>query len=187
MDLVEILNEQFPVITGKQILIYIILFILLGIFLSVLIYENHLKKWQAVCLLAAFSYLYLVLLSTVYSRQMLPERHCELVPFWSYVYTWKHKSVSMAEEIILNVFLLVPAAVLILLTVRKKKYLRLVLAGGILISAFIEIQQLILQRGWFEWDDIIHNTLGVGICCLIWNRIFAKIKKRNKNTRNYYN
>lgn len=187
MDLIGALNGQFPVITGTQIIFFIILILLLGILLGVMIFKKRLKGWQAVCLLAAFSYLYLVLLSTVYSREMLQQRHCELIPFWSYVYAWKHKSVSMAEEIILNIFLLVPAAALVLATVDKKKYLKYILGGGALISAFIEIQQLVLQRGWFEWDDIIHNTLGVGICCMVWMWLSNITKMREKNTKDYHN
>lgn len=181
MDLIEVLNEQFPVITGKQILIYMILIILLGTLLGAQICKKRLKGWQAVCLLAAFTYLYLVLLSTVYSREMLKERHCELMPFWSYVYTWQHKSKSMAEEIFLNVLLLVPAAVLILATVKNRKYIKWILAGSAMVSASIEIQQLIFQCGWFEWDDMIHNTLGVGICCAVWNKLYMFSQKRERD------
>ena len=44
---------------------------------------------------------------------------------------------------------------------------------GILISAVIEVSQLVFMRGLFEWDDMIHNGLGCMIGCVIVNRIIG--------------
>ena len=38
--------------------------------------------------------------------------------------------------------------------------LRLSLLIGVVCSAIIEILQLLLHRGLFEWDDIFDNTVG---------------------------
>ena len=38
---------------------------------------------------------------------------------------------------------------------------------GVLISGTIEVLQFVLRRGLFEWDDIIHNSLGCMIGCMI--------------------
>ena len=40
---------------------------------------------------------------------------------------------------------------------------------GILMSATIELSQLIFMRGLFEWDDMIHNGLGCMAGCLFTN------------------
>ena len=45
---------------------------------------------------------------------------------------------------------------------------------GIGISFSIELLQLVLCRGLFEFDDIIHNSLGFLIGILISNRILRK-------------
>lgn len=41
------------------------------------------------------------------------------------------------------------------------------------ISAVIELSQLILCRGWFEWDDMIHNMLGCVCGYLIVKRLYG--------------
>ena len=46
------------------------------------------------------------------------------------------------------------------------------------MSCSIEIIQLVLHRGLFEFDDIIHNTLGVFIgilVCLLARLIAGKV------------
>lgn len=181
MELFELAKAQFPVITGKQIIIFIIIFAVCAGILGTCVYKQSLKGRQAVCLLAAFAFLYFILLSTVYSRTMIPKRICKLIPFWSYAYIWQNHSKSLAEEVFLNILMLVPAAILILVTVDNKKYLKWITAGAFFISTFIEVQQLVLQRGWFELDDIIHNTLGVWICCMLWKRLYIDKKMKNHN------
>ncbi|RGG05434.1 VanZ family protein [Coprobacillus sp. OM08-19] len=47
---------------------------------------------------------------------------------------------------------------------------------GFCISFSIEFMQLILCRGMFDVDDIIHNSLGFLIGILISNRIMLKCK-----------
>lgn len=51
--------------------------------------------------------------------------------------------------------------------------------GGLLLSATIEVTQLIFRLGLFEWDDMIHNTLG----CVLGTFIIEKLinKKAAKN------
>lgn len=41
---------------------------------------------------------------------------------------------------------------------------------GITVSSAIEISQLWLCRGLFEFDDIIHNSLGCMLGCLLGNK-----------------
>ena len=49
---------------------------------------------------------------------------------------------------------------------------------GILISAVIEVSQLVFMRGLFEWDDMIHNGVGCMFGGMIGNVFFTlKITK----------
>ena len=46
---------------------------------------------------------------------------------------------------------------------------------GIAVSFAIEISQLLLCRGLFEFDDIIHNSLGCMLGCLLGNRMLRLV------------
>lgn len=168
MDLITIFTIHFPEISQIQIVIFMAMFLLLTIFFIYQMKMENMGIYQTILLLLAFSYLYLVLLSTVFSRQNYGIYQYKLIPFWSYVYTIENKSITMAVEIILNVFLLMPPTVLVLAAVRKRYFVKWIAVGGFLISAAIEILQLVMMRGLFEWDDMIHNTLGVMLCCWGW-------------------
>lgn len=52
------------------------------------------------------------------------------------------------------------------------------LGVGVLIAAVIEVSQLVLARGLFEWDDMIHNGLGCMAGCVLrnWVRRFLAEK-----------
>ena len=51
----------------------------------------------------------------------------------------------------------------------EKVKARSALMIGLGISAMIEVSQLIFRRGVFEWDDMIHNSLGCMIGCIVVN------------------
>ena len=46
---------------------------------------------------------------------------------------------------------------------------------GILISAVIEVSQLVFMRGLFEWDDMIHNRID----CIGTNALWKRNEIRN--------
>lgn len=62
-----------------------------------------------------------------------------------------------------------------ILTCKRKGMISVVV--GSLLSAFVEVVQLISHRGLFEFDDIVHNTLGVVIGIALYI-IFSSIVKR---------
>ena len=71
--------------------------------------------------------------------------------------------------------LLFPAGILLPgLTGRKLKWWMGLLVG-IAVSSAIEISQLLLCRGLFEFDDIIHNSLGCMLGCLLGNRMLRLV------------
>ncbi len=98
-------------------------------------------------------YIFLVLATTVLSRNASPDPHYELQPFWSYAY-----GDEMKWEIIANVIMFIPIGIALGKELGWK---------GIFPAAFssltIELLQLITRRGLFEFDDVIHNTLGAVI------------------------
>lgn len=119
-------------------------------------------------LLAA--YVFFVLMETVIGRKVGVGR-VELVPFWSYSHT------ELRMEIVLNYILFIPFGFLLYLCFGKKYGLRVVIAG-FLLSASIEIVQLVFRIGLFEFDDMIGNTIG----CLIGAVVGKLIRKKKKKT-----
>ena len=122
-------------------------------------------------LLAA--YILFILMETIIGRKTGVGR-VELVPFWSY----SHPELRM--EIVLNYLLFMPLGVLLYLCFGEKFGLRVVLAG-VLLSASIELIQLVFKIGVFEFDDMIGNTIG----CLVGSvvgKTTKEIKKRRQTT-----
>ena len=77
-------------------------------------------------------------------------------------------------ENILNVIMLLPLGIFLPLVYGKKIDWKVGLLIGFCISFSIELMQLILCRGMFDVDDIIHNSLGFLMGILINNRILRK-------------
>lgn len=115
-------------------------------------------------LLAA--YVVFVLMETVIGRKVGVGR-VELVPFWSYSHP------ELRIEILLNYVLFMPLGVLLYLCFGEKFGLRVVMAG-FLLSASIEIVQLVFRIGLFEFDDMIDNTVG----CLVGAVVGKLVKKK---------
>ena len=80
----------------------------------------------------------------------------------------------MLLENTLNVIMLLPLGIFLPLVYGKKIDWKVGLLIGFCISFSIELMQLILCRGMFDVDDIIHNSLGFLMGILINNRILRK-------------
>ena len=125
------------------------------------------KKITPRPLLAA--YIIFILLETVIGRKVGSGR-AQLVPFWSY----SHPELRM--EIVLNYILFIPFGFLLNLCFGEKFGLRVVIAG-FLLSATVELIQLIFNIGLFEFDDMIGNTIGCLIGAVI-GKATRELKKR---------
>lgn len=93
-----------------------------------------------------------------------------LKPFWSYeaineglTYLW--------EENVLNILFFISVGILFCLSFNRIKWWRVLFLGGC-FSLSIELFQLLFNRGYAEFDDVFHNTLG----CAIGIMIVAVIK-----------
>lgn len=112
-------------------------------------------------------YLSFVATITVVARIPSHEYQYQLLLFWTY------KAISNGEthyiyEIFWNVVLFIPIGILIMLLLKFKHKWVVALFIGIFLSALIEVLQLIFHRGLFEFDDIVHNTLGTVIGILVF-------------------
>lgn len=115
--------------------------------------------------------MFLILAVTILSRSSSGEMKAELIPFWSYAVP------SLRLEILYNILGFIPVGVL-------GAYLfkwRIIPITG-LFSLFIELIQLVSCRGLFEFDDIIHNTIGAVIGFLLWMSVNKIISRKYDKT-----
>ena len=125
------------------------------------------KKWSLGLLIG---YILIILGETVVFRTASNGEHFRPQLFWSYEVWEKTK-----EQVIANVVGFVPLG-LIAGSIWKWK----ALVVGLGVSIVAEMLQLITHRGLFEFDDILHNSLGtlIGICAYV---IFENRIKRKYN------
>lgn len=91
---------------------------------------------------------------------------------------WSPQELLLIENI-LNLFLLFPVGILLPIFLDRKMPWWQGLLVGLLISAVVEILQLLMCRGLFEFDDMIHNGFGCMLGTVIVGR--WKIRKESQN------
>lgn len=178
MDIVQIINTHNPIWSVNELIVILTVLLFAIILLITLCRRKHILCSQTVAGLLLLLYLITVLGSTVFAR-MPGERRYQLEVFWS----WKKIFHSVAQngsilqsqllqENILNMVMLFPAGFLLpLVFARKIKWYQSLLFGMV-FSAAIELLQLFLCRGLFEFDDIIHNSFGCMIGALVGNVVW---------------
>ena len=122
------------------------------------------RKYKTLRILLLVSSIMLILGSTVLFREskvQLPKAMSEIL--WSYK-AWISGDGRLGKLILLNILLFVPFGFSLAL-LSKRNWL--VVLSGFLFSAVIEVIQLKLGLGLFEYDDMISNTLGTLIGLLV--------------------
>lgn len=181
MDLHQIFRTHMRTWTFREIMIFILLTVGVGIVLVFSAKYYKLQKTQVIALFVCISYLEIVFASTVFMREA-SIRQYRLVPMWSWYEAIKTNDIVLIQGNVLNMILFVPIGFLLPFIHNHAILLRNALKKGILVSMFIEISQLALMRGLFEWDDMIHNGLGCMLGCFIGNFIWKALQNRkNKN------
>ena len=116
------------------------------------------------------AYVFLVLSTTIFSRPVFPDYNYNLKVFWSYAEIINNHRQDLVYENLFNIIMLIPVG--FLLPIIKELKVWHIFVVGITFSSLIEVSQLVFRRGLFEFDDIIHNTLG----CLIGFALFIVAK-----------
>ena len=193
MDIYQTVISHYPHWSKIELIAVVIVMIISFIILERFYKKDKINKIQMFfCIFvilipsATFSFILFIIYllhvygSTVFSR--LPsKRICKLEVFWS----WKEILNSMNTtypkyelflENILNVIMLLPLGIFLPLVYGKKIDWKVGLLIGFCISFSIELMQLILCRGMFDVDDIIHNSLGFLIGIVITNKVLLMNK-----------
>ena len=127
---------------------------------------GKMRPIQFVCAMMLFIWLYWVFASTVFCRTQYSEYHYNLKLFWSYEFMQAYPHSYMLQEIVLNILMLLPVGVLFPVAFDCRNVWVTTLFG-LLCTTGIELLQLFAKRGLFEWDDMVHNTIGVVIGYLL--------------------
>jgi glycopeptide antibiotics resistance protein len=139
--------------------------------MAVLIILNK-EKWsvrEKISRLMIWSYLYLIFLFTFLARSRTEGFSYNLLPFWSYFYIWQTNDDYIVMEVVINCLMFLPVGILVPWTYAnylhedQRKERNMVILFGLILSVSVECLQLLTKTGFFEWDDIIHNLIG-----LIW-------------------
>ena len=134
----------------------------------------------SMCLAAAMSvaYMVVVLSITVFSRGPTDHDFNYFPPLWAYkaILSGHPDSKGLVIQIIVNIFMLVPMG--FMLPFISRRYPVLI---GIICSLLVESMQYITKRGYFELDDIVHNTIGILIGYLAYKG-FSNIRTRTNTS-----
>lgn len=131
------------------------------------------KKIEKTKALKFFVYLstveYIVILysSTIFFREIHRFRKYNLRPFWSYDNFCYH-----ANEILMNVVVFIPLGAFLGVIYKTNTSIKVALSG-MLISFVIELLQITFKKGFAEFDDVMHNTLG----CMLGYIMYLLIDK----------
>ncbi len=110
-----------------------------------------------ICLSLMTAYCFFILAVTLLSRSAYTGIHFQPSFFWSWTVP------AEREQIQMNIIGFIPVGIL---GAKRIKWKIVPATAG--FSLLIELLQLITQRGLFEFDDVIHNTLGTIIGLLIF-------------------
>ena len=165
MDIYQIILTHNRKWSSFEIIFFATLFIMIGTILFFLWRKKKIILSQMISGLLMTVYLGVVFASTVFTRTPDGIWHYELIPFWS----WREVLIGntyMLTEIVLNVILFIPIGILIPVLLHRRIRWWQALLIGVLLSAVIEVSQLVTCRGLFEWDDMIHNGVGCMVGCV---------------------
>ena len=140
------------------------IYYIISICITVIIY-NSIHNWNMGLLLGYCFFFYSI---TVLNRQN-GDIHYWLTPFWSY----SHPELYM--ENVTNIIAFIPIGYFGF-SIKKNKAIVFSLA----VSMIIEVTQLITGRGLFEFDDIIHNSIGGVLGSILYILIHYHIKRRSR-------
>jgi glycopeptide antibiotics resistance protein len=142
--------------------IWLVVAVVIGIIAFVFYRKEIIKLRSSIAVPLLAFYLSFVATITVIARIPSHKAQYQLAVFWTY------RAIANGEthycaEIFWNIILFIPIGFLLMLLLTHKHSWITALITGLLMSVSIEVIQLVFHRGLFEFDDIIHNTLGTVI------------------------
>ena len=119
--------------------------------------------------------IFIIYSSTIIFRPGNYEDAYDFTPFWSYKAILDGESFLLAENI-MNVVVFIPLGLLLGCSVKVNNWWKTLLVGTTVLLS-IEILQFVFRKGFSEFDDVIHNTLG----CAIGYALYSIVRIGYKN------
>ena len=179
MDIYQIIETHNRPWTEREMLAFSVIVVITVLVLAWLVYQKKIGLRQAVAGLFLLLFAGIVYGSTVFTRNPGSEPKYELELFWSWKKVIYEGSRSLLKENLLNMILLFPMGILLPVVLWRRLSWRQGFLSGAAVSAAIELCQLLLCRGLFEWDDMIHNGIGCMAGCMLSGTVIQFIKKKH--------
>lgn len=147
--------------------------VILVLALSYILIRKKLAPQRAMDVIRWFHVVYgfFILAVTLFSREEGTIHVVRLNPF-------QEITAKSAPQMILNVLLFIPWAFSLLHILQRNKNRSLIVFGcGVMLTVFIECMQYVFSVGWFDTNDLLMNTIGVGIGWLL--RVFCVRRELN--------
>lgn len=142
------------------------------------------RRWLVCTLLVGWgaAALGVTLVFRLSGAQAVSRAGANLTLLRSYVCAWNEGSALGLWLNFLNVLLFVPLGLLLSLGEKRGVGVRAAGLVSLAASGLIEILQLITRRGFFDVDDLLHNTLGgvLGYCAALFVLHWAREKRPDK-------
>ena len=137
---------------------------------------------KGLCIFTMLIYLYCVMNVTLIDRIPGMRRHvfrplwevCSMLRSGNYTY-W-------TGQIVGNLIMLLPLGFMLPIMSDKFRSIKVSAIAGLVLSVFIELTQYYTGRGLFEFDDIMHNTIGACIGCIIYIMISDRLENKVSET-----
>ena len=184
MDIYQIIITHNRSWTIREIIAFAVVFLIAIFIAAILLRRQKIRIMQAASCLVLLIFLAIIFGSTVFTRTP-GARQYQLEVFWSWKEILKIGACGrlgsstgdgLLQENFLNILLLLPVGFLLPGTFNRRLKWWQGLITGIIVSSAIEICQLVLCRGLFEFDDIIHNSLGCMLGTLAGNKLYQHFR-----------
>lgn len=167
-ELYEFLYVNFRIIKAREIFCGLAINVFLAVVAKYMYKKNMISKQQSISLILLGIYLEVLFALTLLLRIPTDQRRIKIKVFWSWEHIYQNKSLGLLIDNVLNLLMFFPVGCLGFVLAKGKIKVRYVVLFGVVLSGMIELAQLFLCRGYFEWDDILHNAFGccVGYCTM---------------------
>ena len=125
-----------------------------------------LERWWGMTGWVLLNYLLLLLFLAVLGRRSMDYDRYNFEVFYSYRDVLTTGDPGVALQIAANIAVFVPVGALGSLIAKRRNFLKGLLLG-VGLSVCIELLQLIMRNGTCETDDLISNTLGTLMGCIL--------------------
>ena len=171
-------------VTSQAVTLWMLFAAVIGIITYTLFRQGKIKASTAFFLPVLCFFLSFVLSITIIERVSRKEIQYNLTLFWTIKAILAGRK-YLIWEIFWNIILFLPIGFMTAALLRKHPGVSILI--GLLLSACIEIVQLLTRRGMFELDDIVYNSVGALIGFLFYLCVTKKDwkPKRQKKEGDY--